>query len=266
MVLIVIVILLILSIMYVYGNFTIEKSKYTIETEKKIERNFKVLHISDLHGNIIFYQKLKDMISKEKPDAIFITGDLVNEKTKEYAFSLLKGISSYPIYFVSGNHELRLDDNNRHILFTGLKAFNVKNLDEIEQCNHIEGVKIIGINDLALRKEEIPRYARKLDEDNFNIILMHQPEAIRYLNSYNADLVFAGHAHGGQWRIPFIKQGIFSPDQGIFPTYTNGMYQKYNTKLFVSRGVGTMTWIPRIFNRPHVIVVEIKKINNKSNL
>lgn len=253
------IIITVFLITYYYWNHTIEKNFYTIKTTKSIGKNIKILHISDLHGNIRFYQKLKNIINKENPDVIFITGDLVNEKTKEYAFSFLKGISSYPIYFVSGNHELRLSDNDKHILLTGFKAFNVKNLDEIEQCYHIEGVKIIGIDDLALKKEEIPKYARKLNEDDLNIILMHQPEAINYLKSYNADLVFAGHAHGGQWRIPFFKQGIFAPDQGLFPTYTSGMYTKYNTKLFISRGVGTMTWIPRIFNRPHVIVVDVKK-------
>lgn len=253
-------IVLLFLLVHFYWNFTIEKSIYNLESNKNFEKNLKIFHISDLHGNTVFYSKLKEMISKEKPDVVVITGDIVNEKNKEYSFSFLKSISSYPVYFVSGNHELRLKDFDKTILLTGLKAVGVINLDEIKKDKLMDGVRIIGIDDLSLRKEDIPKYAKKLNEDELNIILMHQPEAIRYLNSYNADLVFAGHAHGGQWRIPFLNQGIFAPDQGVFPTYTNGIYKKYNTKMFVSRGVGTMTWIPRLFNRPHVIVVNIKKI------
>ena len=247
-------------ILYYYWNYTIEKRIYTIETMKNISENIKIFHISDLHGNKKFYKKLTQMVYEEKPDVVVITGDLVDDKSGEYGINFIKSISLIPIYYVTGNHELRLEENKFNQFIRDLENLGVKILDNIETDEFKKGIRFIGVSDLALKENNIPNYARKLNDKEFNVLLMHQPEAIRYLRSYNTDIIFAGHAHGGQWRIPYFNQGIFAPDQGVFPPYTSGMYEKYNTKMFVSRGVGSLTWIPRIFNRPHVIVVNIKKI------
>ena len=90
--------------------------------------------------------------------------------------------------------------------------------------------------------------------EKFKILLSHHPEYFpRYLKDKNADLIISGHAHGGQWRV--LGRGIFAPGQGIFPKYTGGIY---GGKLLVSRGLSNRTKIPRIFNKPELVYINLK--------
>ena len=96
------------------------------------------------------------------------------------------------------------------------------------------------------------------DLKGYNILLSHRPELIDIYASFNINLVFSGHAHGGQIRIPFIG-GIIAPNQGLFPKYTSGLYEVKNTKMVVSRGLGNSAFPIRINNRPEIVVVRFKK-------
>ena len=91
------------------------------------------------------------------------------------------------------------------------------------------------------------------------ILLSHHPEYYpRYLEGRNIDLIFSGHAHGGQWRIPFVLNGLYAPDQGLFPKYAGGKYEKDGSVMIVSRGLARETTpVPRIFNRPEIVIVNI---------
>ncbi|MGN1036552.1 MAG: hypothetical protein ACI4PX_02150 [Ruminococcus sp.] len=97
--------------------------------------------------------------------------------------------------------------------------------------------------------------------DCYNILIMHEPQQIEYVIDSGFDLILSGHAHGGQWRLPFIlEQGLYSPDQGIFPDYTNGIYNYENTTHIISKGLARplrMIFIPRIYNRPEFTLIEI---------
>ena len=72
-------------------------------------------------------------------------------------------------------------------------------------------------------------------------------------------VVLAGHAHGGQWRLPGLLNGLFAPDQGLFPTYAGGRYALGDTTLLVSRGLAReSTRLPRFYNRPELVMVELR--------
>ena len=72
-------------------------------------------------------------------------------------------------------------------------------------------------------------------------------------------LLLAGHAHGGQWRLPGLLNGLFAPDQGLFPTYAGGRYALGDTTLLVSRGLAReSTRLPRFYNRPELVMVELR--------
>ena len=95
------------------------------------------------------------------------------------------------------------------------------------------------------------------NKDIYTILLSHRPELFDTYVSENINLIFSGHAHGGQIRIPFVG-GIVAPNQGLFPKYTSGKYEEKNTTMIVSRGIGNSIIPFRINNRPELIVVELR--------
>ena len=100
------------------------------------------------------------------------------------------------------------------------------------------------------------------DSKRTRILIAHFPEQIDEYLKGNFDIVLSGHAHGGQWRIPGLIDGVFAPGQGVFPKYTAGVYMHGDTAHIVSRGLwkpSTLIAIPRIFNRPELVFVDIKK-------
>ena len=94
------------------------------------------------------------------------------------------------------------------------------------------------------------------DESSYSIFLAHRPELCESYARCNIDLVLSGHAHGGQFRLPFIG-GLIAPDQGIFPKYDAGLFTNGSTNMIVSRGLGNSIIPIRFNNRPEVIVIEL---------
>jgi uncharacterized protein len=225
--------------------------------------DYKILQISDLH-NKEFGKNNKTLVQKIQsinPDVIFITGDLIDYKKSNLniALNFVSQINSIaPIYYVSGNHEWWSGKANE--LENKLKNINVISLDNtsIKLTKNDSELTLIGITDPAgfPNREDFFKTLTELREDNFTILLSHRAENFEhYVNNYN--LVFSGHAHGGQVRIPFIG-GLVSPNQGFFPEFTSGVYEKDETKMVVSRGLGNSIIPLRIFNRPELVVVEFK--------
>ena len=95
-------------------------------------------------------------------------------------------------------------------------------------------------------------------EESFNLLLIHAPDNFEDYARLGFDLVLCGHTHGGQWRIPGLLNGIYAPGQGLFPKYAGGLYEKDGTTMIVSRGLAKeSTYIPRIFNRPELVIIDI---------
>ena len=105
----------------------------------------------------------------------------------------------------------------------------------------------------------IEKCAEEADSGNFNVLLAHYPEQIEYYRSFGKfDLILSGHAHGGQWRIPGILNGLYAPNQGLFPEYAGGRYDFEDSVMIVSRGLSrTKEIIPRIFNNPELVIIDI---------
>ena len=127
-------------------------------------------------------------------------------------------------------------------------------------------VSICGVDDPAIDRAEGQRiFLEQLDrvgaaekDGAFALLLAHRPEFAETYAAYEFDLTLCGHAHGGQWRIPGIQNGLYAPDQGLFPKYAGGMYALDHMTMIVSRGLAReSTRVPRIFNRPELVIVEI---------
>lgn len=254
-----------------WTNLSFETTHLTVK-HNKIPREFsgfKIAHVADLH-NHNWRGRLIDKLEKEKPDVIFIAGDLVdsNHTDIDLAMSFVQLATKIaPIYYVTGNHEAWL--SNYSELEQKLKNAGVKIMDDSAEFLEVKGekVQIVGLQDPDfLRGERSPEVRGHIMEDKLNkmlnpdyytIVLSHRPEYFNVYADTGANLVLAGHAHGGQFRIPFVG-GVIAPDQGIFPKYTSGLYTKNDTGMVVSRGLGNSIIPIRINNRPELVIISLE--------
>lgn len=240
----------------------ISKTEYTFESPTVTQAfdGFKICHISDYHNKLFGEDNKRfiNKISKENPDVIFVTGDLVDSRHTDIEISLdmiSKCVEIAPVYYVSGNHEHSLTETERAYLLSSLEELGVNVLEN-------EAVSIY-------RKEEkiqIGGFFDKYDESKTDIfdssnclklLLNHRPTRFELFEKTGADLVFSGHAHGGQVVIPFVG-GVIAPDQGFFPKYTSGMHRFDSYSLVISRGLGNSLCPIRVNNPPELIFVTLK--------
>ena len=263
---------IVFSIITVWGNLTLSVEKINIETEKlNIENGYKIAHISDYHNthSNFLNEAVLSSLKEEKPDIIVLTGDLVDCRKTDIEKGIdfvSKIIEIAPVYYVTGNHECNISIDNQSAfddMITDLESFGVKVLrgeaSEIILPNK-EKINVFGIDDPYFHcgsASEI-KYATdslcsflEVNKKEFNILLAHHPEQIEIYSQYGFDLVYSGHAHGGQGRL--FGLGFIAPDQGFFPKYTSGLYKENATTLIVSRGIGNSIAPVRIFDRSHLI-------------
>lgn len=258
---------LILLFLLISISYKINTVQYEIKSEK-IDRDMDILFLSDLHSCDygINQKKLMDKIKSVDCDVILLGGDIVDDKLKPKSIWIAGTIATtgQKIYYVHGNHEKRIE--NLVEIDETIRKYNVQILgnEEVFLSNNI---KLIGVDDSS--GEILENYENKLDDlddklnsENFNICLIHKPDYYFKKNLKNFDLMISGHTHGGQWRIPYILNGVISPGQGLFPKYAGGMYSDDYT-LIVSRGLAKeKTVVPRIFNRPEINLIKLRKNNN----
>lgn len=226
---------------------------------------FKIAHVSDLHlpKNASDITKTVKLIKKQNPDIIVMTGDLVDQsidlkdsKLDTICIELRKICN---VYAVSGNHESRRIKEWKQVL----KRNDIKVIDNdyIVFKKNNEMIAIMGLSDAKSYSADIYKNIKSI-KNMPRLLLAHRPELFpTYYNdkeSIRPDLVFCGHAHGGQFRIPFIG-GLYSPSQGYFPKLTSGVYVKNSVSMVVSRGLGNSVFPIRINNRPHLPIVTLNK-------
>ena len=256
-------------------NKKLKVRKTTLKFDKLPQAfdNFKIAQVSDIHcdrvglSDLSFIKKIKDF----NPDIIVITGDVLDSYNNDMdiAYNILSQLAIIaPCYFVSGNHELRLPEEYEQLINI-MKKLNITYMNNSKQLitKDNESINLVGVEDYNFFKNEDnlnhrANFIETLEElyspNHFNILLSHRPEKFPIYADIKYDLIFSGHAHGGQWRIPFIG-GIFSPSQGFFPKYTNGNYVLEDSTLIVSQGLGNSSFPIRINNRIELVLATLKK-------
>ena len=267
-------VLIALVIWIAWGNTALELNTYTV-TSSRLPKNFdgyRIAHVSDLHNAEMgeSNEKLLSMLREANPDMIAITGDLIDSRNTNVEIALQfvqEAMKIAPCYYVSGNHEARVNEYEE--MKTGLISAGVIILEDAQTEISIEGetITLIGINDPSFQTDYLFGDAETVmssklselhtDGDGFTILLSHRPELFDTYTDHDIDLVLSGHAHGGQFRLPFIG-GVVAPNQGLFPEYDAGIYTEGNTSMLVSRGVGNSILPFRINNRPEVILIELQ--------
>lgn len=227
---------------------------------------FTITQVTDLH-DATFGKKQYKLIEKvraTKPDAIFITGDLIdsNRYNLENSLQAVKGfVEIADVYYVLGNHEVAI--NKVDEIYTALTDLGVHVLpnESLVLERNGERLAIVGIEDplKGMETQEMLDIAlSNVPNEVFTLLLSHRPERFSTYIAYNVDLVFTGHAHGGQIRLPFVG-GLIAPGQGFFPKYTAGTYAEHNTTMIVSRGLGNSVVPYRLFNLPEIVTVRLVK-------
>lgn len=243
---------------------------YTIETNK-MEGTVRLAFFSDLHSCAYGagQRELIDAIERQKPDAVLLGGDIFDDALPhDNAEILLQAITkNYLCFYVTGNHEYWSDDVGE--IFALLSSYDVTVLQGSGYTLMLNGnpVNICGIDDPEAgdengEKDFMQKQLEAICTLNgngfFTVLLAHRPEEIAVYLEYPFDLILSGHAHGGQWRIPGILNGLFSPGEGWFPRYAGGQYFFEKTSMIVSRGLARESIrVPRIFNRPELVIVDI---------
>lgn len=248
-----------LILITIFGFLYSKKAKKTIlEIEsKKIRGNFKAVFIADYHSNPA--DGVLEIIKSEAEDSdfVFLGGDIVDDKAEDYNVDeLFSAIGERETFYVIGNHEVRRKDLSELINhFKNNSIYLSRKTSPIS----ISNFEIYGIDDATVNESDfnysLLYFKETLDNEKFNILLVHRPEYFEKYMEAGFDLVLTGHAHGGHARLPFIG-AIVAPGQGIFPKFQKGLYKKDKQNMFLTSGASKKKYlVPRFFNRAEVVII-----------
>ena len=269
-------------------DFRLAIRHYEVESVD-ISSPIRIALVTDLHS-CYYGENQKDLvlaIEEQSPDLLLLGGDIfddnIDDTNTEKFLCEIEG--KYPTYYVTGNHEYWSETSDFAKKMSLLEKYGVSILNNEFEIIEINGqyINLCGVDDPDVYmfnkgiekrsdayldgKNETDRnfitnlssVSKAQDRGYFTVLLSHRPEYFEEYADRGFALVLCGHAHGGQWRIPVLLNGLYAPDQGIFPKYAGGRYDKNHTTMIVSRGLARETTfpIPRIFNRPELVIVDI---------
>ena len=282
---ILIIILIMLAVVFaawiIWDNQRIVVTEIEVESER-LPQNFagyRIAHVTDLHNDEFGKDnaKLLAVIEAAKPDMIAITGDLLDSRrtdVKKAVNFVRQAVQIAPCYYVTGNHESRMEEEYAE-LEKEMREAGVVVLRNDSQILEKDGAQITvaGIDDprFVLSTDKVEkmetRIGKTLDkilegipQEQFILLLSHRPELFELYCQKELDLVLTGHVHGGQIRIPNIG-GVIGPGQGLLPDYDAGLYSKGGTKMILSRGLGQSIVPFRINNPPELVLVILEEEN-----
>lgn len=240
-------------------TYTVASPKLTTEVRLAVVTDF---HSSDNADDVVA------MVASCAPDAVLLVGDLFDDDTQnrptERTLSLMRQLSAlYPCYYVSGNHEAWTGEMDALYQQTEEAGVTVLRMSSGVLTVRGQRIALCGIPDpyemvfsgAPDTEEQLRQALEDVDSADFTVLLAHRPELLAKYAQFPLDLVVSGHAHGGQVRIPGVLNGLYAPNQGWFPKLAGGAYTQDGTTLIVSRGLAVRTRLPRIFNRPEVVLV-----------
>lgn len=265
--------ILVLLIWTLWGNKAVQVTDLPLALDHLPEgfEGFRIAHLSDLHNTEFGEdnENLLGLLREAEPDIIAITGDIVDSRRTDFAVALAfleEAVKIAPCYYVTGNHEGRL--SNYRELKNGMEALGVVVLENKSAMLTAgrDTLTLMGIDDPNLANDglygekEVVTAARiqglQTEDTGFSILLSHRPDLFDVYVRSGVDLVLSGHVHGGQFRLPFVG-GLYAPSQGFFPEYDAGIFQRENTTMVVSRGLGNSAFPLRFNNRPEIILITL---------
>lgn len=274
---------------YWNNNIVVHTYVYSGEEVPESFSGYRIVQLTDIHsvrseeqGQLIY-----EKTAAQEPDVICITGDLVDSKYyadhgvdgEAFTLKLMKKLVELaPVYYVYGNHEMiLLDDPEKNAFKVAIEELGVHLINnEVTTLyleNNGEKIYIAGIQDPSTLYKD-PEYAyydtnaermevmlddvtEGVKEGDFLLLLSHRPEYLELYDQYKVDLCLSGHAHGGQFRIPFVG-GVYAPGQGFWPKYTVGVYETEDMEMYVGTGIGNSVIPVRVFNPPEILTIVLE--------
>lgn len=261
-----------------YNLLTVEDYTVTLGQEGK---ELKAVVIGDLHDHEFGEenQELAEKISEIEPDLILMDGDMLNSDSESARVPVtliqkLKDVA--PIYYALGNHEEDYIARGNEELIQELTDAGAVVLDQEYVDLEAGGVEIrlsglyayafgtdpkSGYNEADDAPADVREFLEEFqDTDRVKIMMSHRPDSFVFGDTsqvWDVDLVVSAHDHGGQVVVPFLG-GLYGGDQGWFPDYVHGLYQKDKIQLFVTSGLGSnKKALPRFNNPPEIAVLHI---------
>lgn len=257
-----------------YDNGRLSVTDYSV-SDSRIPESFdgvKIVQVSDVHDAEFGGEQadLIETVRRENPDYIFLTGDFIdsNRYDLDRSMSMIPALTGMAeVFYVTGNHEVATNEveeitsallnagvrvlrNQAMVVGSGNGSIAIAGIDD-----PLTGVGMEGED--AFTRHAIERATANVPEGMFTILLAHRPEQFGTYAEMGIPLVFSGHAHGGQVRIPFVG-GLNSPGQGWFPELTSGIHEQGNTRLVISRGIGNSQIPLRLLNTPEIVSVTLQ--------
>jgi len=226
-------------------------------------RNLKIIELSDLHieNNGFREKSLIQKVNALKPDIIFITGDFLNFKKALPAVpEVLKQLKApRGIYAILGNNDYYFVDEARMIAALASAGVSVLRYENREIYFGNKGYFwLVGLSDPYKQTAYLEEAFKGIPEGAFKIVLIHDPDLFdsEVIQRYGPEFVLAGHTHGGQFGIPFIRK--FSP-YAERSKYMSGLFKAGDNILYVNRGIGMHTRDVRFFCRPEITVIKLHR-------
>ncbi len=228
----------------------------------KVTKSVRIVLLTDFHSSSYGkeQQVLIDAVNSQKPDVILLAGDIFEDvRPHKHSIELLERLGkAYPCYYVTGNHEVWSGEVNE--IKDTVRSLGVTVLEGDGEVHNFGGqnIRICGVDDSAGGKQ-FADCAHMTGDGVFTVLMSHRPDLVDLYSGNGFDLAVCGHAHGGQVRIPGLLNGLYAPNQGLFPKYAGGRYTLADgsTEMIVSRGL-CKNILPRVFNRPEVVVIDIE--------
>lgn len=217
---------------------------------------FRIVQLSDLHGKVFPDKKIVSWVNRLKPDLIAITGDVFDddkEPPPEYADTVLGGLTAKQgVYFVFGNNDLYL--GSLQVRET-LSSLNIKTLanEKVQIMLKGQSLYLFGAD---YNSPRIPKGAGL--NSGPKILLVHKPYIIKDAAEAGMDLILAGHTHGGQIRIPFVRNLVVFVKKG-YEHYVSGLYKIGNSQMYITRGLGEAKMPLRFLARPEITVITLHR-------
>lgn len=258
-------------------------TEYVIDSDK-IDAPVRIALITDLHS--CYYGKdmhvVTDKLDETNPDVVLLGGDIFDDVLKDdnTEIFLSKISNKYPCYYVTGNHECwaTLEDFQTKMEILDRLGIPVLKGDVVPLEINGQKLMLAGVDDpdicllglkddapnnfdveLNMIKKTLLDESETEEEKPYTILLSHRPEAYEKYQGKGIDLVLSGHAHGGQWRIPLLVNGLYAPNQGIFPKYAGGLYDNMDTTMINSRGLcREAIKAPRLYNPPELVIIDLE--------